>query len=275
MDTLKNLFSDLKDRLTNPFTSSFIITWLITNYRIPVGLFFYKQNELWRDRYHSYIDLIRDNLSWWEMFWIPLLGAAFYTFVFPWLKVAIHAYRAWIDIKDTNNLKKVQKEQLISKQEYVDLQNQYFTVVKENSELTQQNSKQLQSLITAQQNDIKYLNNSEQLQKLKNLNEKRTFYSEGKWLEGEWLIHKIDDESVIGSVLMTNRSINYSNTTYYFSNFIFDLDKRVLTFDGPAIKDGQMTSKLTPIYKVNEQFTVLEAIDRCDRVRYRKREPQL
>lgn len=80
MDTLKDFISDIKERISNPFISSFIIAWIFRNYPIIITLIFYKQSDLNRDHYTSYIDVIQKNYSENHMLWFPLVVAITYTF---------------------------------------------------------------------------------------------------------------------------------------------------------------------------------------------------
>lgn len=96
METLKDFFSDLKDRISNPFVSSFVISWLILNYQIVIALFFYKQVELRADGYTSYLDVIASCYNLNTMIKYPLGIAALYTFVVPFFTGAVKIFQAWI-----------------------------------------------------------------------------------------------------------------------------------------------------------------------------------
>jgi hypothetical protein len=89
METFKDFFSDLKDRISNPFISSFVISWLIINYPITIGLLFYDQEQLIVDSYTSYLDLIARNKGLVNMIFYPSGFALFYTFLFPYFKARI------------------------------------------------------------------------------------------------------------------------------------------------------------------------------------------
>jgi hypothetical protein len=56
MDKLSDFFKDLKERVSAPLFSSFALAWLIFNWKIPIALFFYKNQNLSADGYNSYID---------------------------------------------------------------------------------------------------------------------------------------------------------------------------------------------------------------------------
>lgn len=82
METLKDIFKDIKDRVSSPFFSSFVISWLIFNYPVVIALVFYKQQELKVDGYKSYLDLIHKSWDSNHMIWHPLLAAMLYTLLF-------------------------------------------------------------------------------------------------------------------------------------------------------------------------------------------------
>lgn len=92
MEAITDFFKEIKSRLSNPLLGSFAISWLVINWKIPVGLIGYKQIDLKVDGYKSYIDLINVNASCWLYFWKPFIWAVIYTFGFPLLKMCITAF---------------------------------------------------------------------------------------------------------------------------------------------------------------------------------------
>src|ERR1700748_661850 len=96
MDKITDFFKEFKSRLTNPLFASFILSWLIINWRVPVGIFGYKLDELKVDGYKSYADLISKNASTWNYLWYPLISAALYTLLSPLLRMIIIAFLSWI-----------------------------------------------------------------------------------------------------------------------------------------------------------------------------------
>jgi hypothetical protein len=107
MDTLKDFLTDLKDRISNPLVSSFVISWCFFNYRIPVALIFYKQNEIHWDKHKSFIDLIDSRQSNWRMIIFPALVAIGYTVLFPFIKAGIKIFNSWLtSATDTNILER-------------------------------------------------------------------------------------------------------------------------------------------------------------------------
>lgn len=114
MDALKDFFSDLKSRISNPFISSFVIAWIFRNYQVIVTLLFYKQSELARDGYKSYIDVIQKNYTQNQMIWFPLSVALGYTFVFPFFKSGIRLFESWIVTKTDSFVYTITKDEVVS-----------------------------------------------------------------------------------------------------------------------------------------------------------------
>lgn len=114
MDTFKDFFSDLKERISNPFISSFMIGWIIFNYPIIVTLIFYKQSEIKLDGYTSYLNMIQSYLNENSMFWYPLFVALIYTFLVPFFKSGIRIFNSWMLTSTDGIIYKMTKNKVVS-----------------------------------------------------------------------------------------------------------------------------------------------------------------
>ncbi len=153
MEKISEFFKELKERLSSPLFSSFILTWLIFNWKIIADVLFYKNAELHLDGYNSYIDLIQKNSSTSNFLWKPLASALVYTFIFPFIRNIILAFNAWIKSwGNTWNLN-ISKSGKVSVTKYIELRNTY----EERTELLEEVLKK----------ESEYLSNNE---KLKNEN---------------------------------------------------------------------------------------------------------
>jgi hypothetical protein len=94
----QDFFKDIKDRLSNPFFISFIISWLIYNWPIVISILLYKRADLEKDNYVSFYDLIDSRQSTRHMIIYPLVSAVAYCVFFPWIKAAIE----WIQARATS-----------------------------------------------------------------------------------------------------------------------------------------------------------------------------
>lgn len=131
MEKLSDFFSDLKERISNPFIISYLLGWCLWNYTIVVGLIFYKNDELKKDGYDSYLDLIHCNSNTWHFFWLPLFSAIIYTFIFPFIKNLILAFGAWINTWGTNWNLKISKTQHVSTAKYLEYKIKYENAIGE------------------------------------------------------------------------------------------------------------------------------------------------
>lgn len=109
VETYKDFFEEVKSRVNNPLIVSFVTTWLICNWQIPVGLIFYEQAELAGDRYTSYFDLIYKHTDIWLNLIIPLALACGYTYGFPYVKGWIQRHQAGVMTTTENKILEITK----------------------------------------------------------------------------------------------------------------------------------------------------------------------
>ncbi|WP_162799891.1 hypothetical protein [Pedobacter jeongneungensis] len=261
--TIKDVLSDFKDRLTNPFTSSFILAWLVNNYPITIGLIFYKQSELKKDGYGSFIDLINKHASWWHMLILPIAASLIYTFGFPWFKYLIHWYRGWIDVLDTNNLKTVQGKEIILKEKYVELHNLYSDKLNIAADLTEEKlrnydeiNKQNESII-----DLKkeLYNSKKQIEQFVMNNDRKSALSNAYWISGKYAVdyHSpvLSRESKFGTEwILTRDSVTILGTLYKYEGFTVNPENNNLVFFVPDLKvnDGSKIDQLFS-FKFNDK----------------------
>jgi hypothetical protein len=186
MDKVYDFFKDIKERLSNPLLSSFIIAWMIVNWKIIIGLLFYSNQELILDGYSSYIDFVSKNLTSFNAFWQPLLAALLYTFAFPFLRNCILAFNSWIKAWGNSWNLSLSRTSKISVDKYVQLREVY-----------QARTSLLEQVLDKESTHLKEY--EEEKNKVLNLtNQKNEIFSElQKWrsindvsqLNGEWEVH--------------------------------------------------------------------------------------
>lgn len=130
MDKVSDFFKELKERLSNPLIYSYIISWLIINWQIPISLFFYSQKELKEDGFISYIDLISKKYSAWSFIIYPLILALLYTFLFPFIRNGILAFQTWIKKWGTDLNLKIAETGKVSMLKYIQLRENYHSQTK-------------------------------------------------------------------------------------------------------------------------------------------------
>ena len=125
MEKVSDFFSELKERISNPFIFSFIIAWCLCNYEIIVGLIFYKNEDLKKDGYNSYLDLIRSHESVGYFVLLPLAWALFYTFGFPYFKNFIIEFGVKLDTASDEKNRKVSKARTVSIERFLEQEHKY------------------------------------------------------------------------------------------------------------------------------------------------------
>jgi len=92
METIKDFFKEFKDRLTSPLIGSFILSWFLVNWQIPIVLIFYKQDQMKLESEKSFISFIKSQYTWQHCFLFPFLVALFYVFAYPYIRNWISEY---------------------------------------------------------------------------------------------------------------------------------------------------------------------------------------
>lgn len=102
MTALKEIWEEIEKRTSSPFFGSFVLSWLIFNYKVPVGMLFIKQSELPKE-YSSYFDLIAKHSDVIN-FGVPLVCAFIYTFGYPYFRDFVTVHLTKIEIKTDKKL---------------------------------------------------------------------------------------------------------------------------------------------------------------------------
>jgi len=159
--TTSSLFDDMKERISNPFISSYLIAWLFANWKIWVGLLFYDRNSINDLQSNTFVDYILSVSSWQTMLIYPLISAIGYCFLFPFLRNGIRQTQAWFLKWGNRRLNKIAKGSSISVEHFVDLKNNYNRVTDSVQKMFANDFKQIE---TFKADSIKYNATIEQMQ---------------------------------------------------------------------------------------------------------------
>jgi hypothetical protein len=164
MEKITDFFKEIKERLSNPFISSFLISWMVVNWNLVVALMFYNREDFKLIGKKGFIDYAQGFTDDSDLFWTPLTIALGYTFVFPFLRNIILASQAWFKRWGSQWNRRVSKGNLIDIRKYMELRDEYKTrneqlikLVEEESETTNKNAK-LQTEIIELNGQIAMLN---------------------------------------------------------------------------------------------------------------------
>lgn len=163
MEKLKDVFEELKNRTTSPFLVSFLISFLLYNWKIPVGLFS-SIETLKIDGFTSYIDLIEKTISKDHSIEYPIYSAIGYTLLYPFIKLIFTAAGTWAKKLSTDAnifLAKSGKipinKYLVLRESYLQKEKQLEDVLSVDNQYVKNNLKQAHE-ITELQNQVRKLN---------------------------------------------------------------------------------------------------------------------
>lgn len=193
MEKIQDFFKNVNERLRNPFLFSLLISWLIANYKVVIGLCFYSIADVKLDGYNSYFDLISQSVTWKTGILYPIIGAIIYTFIIPLLRMIIVLYYTRINQTQEKRALNILKDGYISTEKYLRLrenykqsQDQLVKVIDEESEFLKKRGdlmlriENLRKESTEANNKIESLEN--ELAPLRVLKEK----TDRSFMAGEW-----------------------------------------------------------------------------------------
>lgn len=122
-DIWASVVSQIHERTTNPLTFSFIVSWLIWNYRFVYISF----SEL---PIKEKFILIKSYYPDWHMagqegFLYPLLTSLAYVFIYPFITIYVVNYYRDHQIRLANSIKKLEKQRLLTNEEATFRQREY------------------------------------------------------------------------------------------------------------------------------------------------------
>lgn len=93
METLKEFFAAVRERLSSPLIGSFVIAWSIANWPLFVGLAFLDQKGYEYFNAANAVDFVANYLKTDVRLCWPVMAAFAYSFGYPFVKAAIRAVR--------------------------------------------------------------------------------------------------------------------------------------------------------------------------------------
>lgn len=125
MDYLKQFFTDIQERYRNPLISSFIIAWVLFNWRITTLFIHFFTDSNSKIDYDLFVKNIEILNNWIHGFWLPLGSAFFYVLLFPFIRIGISYLQAIFSRWRTDAELKGSKEGSISINKYLSLRDEY------------------------------------------------------------------------------------------------------------------------------------------------------
>ena len=145
MEKVNDFIKEIKFRITTPFFSSFIISWLIVNWNIVFGVLFYDNHSLLVDGYKSKIDLVNQSCSISKILGYPLVGVSIYVLVFPFLRNGIQILNGWFNRWGTKATLNIMREGVIPMAKYISVKEGFEQRTKELIEAFAEDQRLIQS----------------------------------------------------------------------------------------------------------------------------------
>lgn len=113
----------LAERARSPFYGSFIISWLIWNWRIILTIFFLKKEDFGTMNVVDYIEVKYLKIN--DYLWIPLIFTAFFILVLPWVDYLIIWYTEFNKRKKVEKTLEIGKKSIVSAEQHSALRQKY------------------------------------------------------------------------------------------------------------------------------------------------------
>ena len=143
MEKVLEVYNNIKDRLSNPFVFSFICSWLVYNWRIPVALIRYDKSQFSGCGCHTIFDFISFELAKTNSFLFPLFFAFVYTISIPFIKNGVRIVSAHAQKWGENEEIKALDGGKIGVEKYLELRDNFKEKIKKLEDVAKEEKKYL------------------------------------------------------------------------------------------------------------------------------------
>lgn len=127
IENIKDVVKNFRERLASPFFFSFIVTWLLFNWKVTVALLWYNA-ELFSRKNSDLISFIESKTSNWQSIWIPLISATLYTGL---IRNLISAFITWSSRWGSNWNLEIGKNSKVSMEKFLTYRNLYIKTTRD------------------------------------------------------------------------------------------------------------------------------------------------
>ena len=120
-----NVWDEFKERITTPFFSSFIISWIGFNWKIIILLFWYKREDIKASGFESLLDILKANSNWLNTLWYPVIFSFLYVLTYPIIRDFIKVPIAWVKSLTNGWILNASKKAKVDMHYYLELRNVY------------------------------------------------------------------------------------------------------------------------------------------------------
>ncbi|MBN8567395.1 MAG: hypothetical protein J0M25_11755 [Flavobacteriales bacterium] len=238
-EKIKDIFNNIKERLSNPFLFSFLIAFLFYNWEITLSIFYNDYNQIKAEGFKSIFEFVRNRWDNNGKLFMPFLIALLYTFVFPIFRNLVNAFQTWIIKWGEDWNLKISKDSKIGIDKYLALRDNYIEKTKSLEEIISSESKFLIEL-DLKTKEIDELKNENSLMKdrIDNANTFLNTYKSIEFLNGNWNFKKFKNDTTIlekfdyyiedSKILVLNNGTSYYK--YEILNFYHIITDKKIQF---------------------------------------------
>ena len=186
MDKVSDILTNVKERLSNPLIFSFVLAWLVYNWKIPVALLWFDKKQISDSGYNNILEFIEAEWRSNGDLWRPLGIALIYTVFLPVVKNLYRLLNSLV-YKYADNLDlKILKGSVVSIEKHLKFRELYL--------------KRTEELDTIIKDEQKYLTENNEIRNelfIANENLKKNLELK---IELNEIINKIDDVSILNGI---------------------------------------------------------------------------
>ncbi len=223
MKKTQEILDQFNERFSNPFIFSYVLSWIVLNWKIVVALLWYDSLQIKLSGANSIFDFIEINSDMERGVLYPLIGAFAYTFGMPILKNVVKAFNSWASKWGTSWSLSILKNGQISVNKYLKLRDEYQERTKVLSDVILKESEYLEkcSALETENLGIKDRNN-ELSRSIQNSDKIINNFSNSRLLDGRWeMIFKNTEGKEIRKTILIEQSRYFEITSYNIKQEIY------------------------------------------------------
>ena len=175
MDKVSDILTNVKERLSNPLIFSFVLAWLVYNWKIPVALLWFDKKQISDSGYNNILEFIEAEWRTNGDLWRPLGIALIYTVFLPVVKnlyrllnSLVYKYADILDLKILKGSVVSIEKHLKFRELYLKRTEELDTIIKDEQKYLTENDKIRNELSIANENIKKSIENRIELNEIIN-----------------------------------------------------------------------------------------------------------
>ena len=235
LDKVSDVLSNIKDRLSNTFIFSFLISWPFFNWQVTVALLWYDPKQIEKAGYTSLFDVIQVQSDIWHALLYPGITALLYT---AFIRNLLNALQTWAsNWGDRLNLR-LSKGGSIPIEKFLNLREIYKKETKQLEQIIKDESKTLEDYESERTKRLTAEQKSIELQATKNdLENVIDALFNNKFLNGKWTMtirNSPNEDDIVYYVTIQNGEIYSSDIPikklYSINNYVHNTKTHKITF---------------------------------------------